>query len=210
MSDYRDFLSNKKYQVVIAGLSGGPVVAVMQNDLSIAGGNDFTTAGEVLRDVPIAGAALTVKDKAASLVKIAGRSVTSQFETRLAWSNSLKPNFTIEMTFYQDDANANDSILSQYKRIKSAVLPTAQGKFYKAPLGYKIGNLKGQSLRPSGTLSIQIGEWFRATNVVMVSENFTFSKEVNINGQPLFATGSITLEPFKAVTYKEYQDYFID
>ena len=206
---YRDILANKKYQIVIAGLTGGPVIASMQNDLAIAGGNDFTTAGEVLRDVPIAGQALAIKDKVGGVVKLTGRSVTSQFETRLAWSNSLKPNFTLEMTFYNDSATATDDVLAQYLRIKSAVLPTAQGKFFKAPLGYKIGSAQGQTLQPTGTISVEVGEYFRATKMVMIAESFTFSKEVNILGQPLFATGSVTLEPFKAITYEEFQDYFI-
>lgn len=206
--NYRQLLANKKYQVLITGLTGGSVTALHQTDLAITGGNDYSTASEVLRDVPIAGQVLDLKDKAGGLIKLTGRSVMSQFETRLAWSNSLKPNFAVDMTFYSDDSDANDTVLKQYLRIKSGVLPTAQGAFFRAPLGYKIGTVKGQSLAPTGTLSFEIGEWFRGTNMIMVSENFTFSKEVNSKGHPILCTGSVVFEPFKAITYDEFKDYF--
>lgn len=208
---FRELLLNKKHQVIIVGLTGGSVTAINTSDTPISGGNDFTTAGEVLRDLPISGQILETKDKAASLVKLTGRSAVSQFETRLAWSNSLKPNFQVDLTLYSEETfpstNPN-SPLNQYLRIKSGVLPSAQGKFFRAPLGYKIADGRGNSLAPTGTLSLEIGEWFRATKLVMTSENFSFSRETNSLGDPLFIQGSVTLEPYKAITYDEFQDYF--
>lgn len=217
MTDYRDFLNNPRYKVTIVGLTGGSISAVMQNDLAIAGGNDFTTVGDIVSEIPIAGNIKNLKDKASGLVKVTGRSVISELETRLVWSNSLKPNLNIEMTFYNDEARSNSdpkSAIYQYKAIKSAVLPTKQGSFFKAPLGYKVASLNSKkkvvSGSPSGVLAIEIGGWFRASNMVMTSESFQMSKEVNSLGQPLFITGSITLEPFRAITFEEFEDYFIE
>lgn len=197
----------KNYRIIIAGLSGGPVTGSLSADFALGGGNDFTSAGEALRDIPIAGKALKVKDGFSNILNISGRSATSELETRKVWNNSLIPDIPIELELYQSDANA-ESIMEKMKRIKSGVYPTRDGAFFTAPLGYKF---KGKNSRnASGTLTLQIGTWFRAPDLVMVSESTTFSKEVNSKGTPISIKMSITFQPFKAITYDEFLDYFRD
>lgn len=212
---YDDLKDNANYQIVLilddqANKKTRTVTSVLQNDISLAGGNDFTTAGDILRDFPIAGKALQIKDKATASSKALGKSIVTQFETSLVWSNSLKPVLNVEMTFYQDSLSTQKDILEDYLAIKAAVLPSAQGEFYKSPLGFKIGDLKKRTLKQQGMVSIQIGKWFKMVNAVIVSESFTFSKEVNREGKPLFITGSVSLEPSKAITYSQFQKYFIN
>lgn len=196
----------KNYKVIIAGLQGGPVTGAIESDFGFAGGNSFSTAGEALRDIPIVGAALQAKDKIQNIANISGKSATTALETRKVWNNSEIPNIPLEFTLYQ--ANANDlSIMEKIKRIKSAVYPTRAGAFFSAPLGYRFTG--ENSNQAQGTLSIQIGTWFRAFNLVMVSENVTFSKEVNINGHPIRANVSVTLQPFRQLTYEEVLSWFL-
>lgn len=203
LTEYKKLLDNPNYRIIISGLKGKPVTAVLQNEFAVAGGNDFTTAGEVARELPIAGKILAIKDKFAAAAKTTGRSTLTQLETRLVWNNSLKPNFTVEMFFYQESIFDSDLIQDQYLRLKSASLPTKQGKnFFRAPRRYN-------PLAGTGTLSLQIGSWFRATKLLLINESFSFSKEVAPNGRPLFIVGSITLEPHQGLTLKEYEDYFI-
>lgn len=228
MTIYSDLKAEENYRIklVLSDFSDGKrevsrvVTAVLQNDISIAGGNDFTTARDIIAETPIAGTIAGFKDKFAAQTKVFGKSVTTQLETGLAWSNSLKPNISVEMTFYQEDATQGD-ILSDYMKIKAAVLPSGVGAFFKAPLGYRLVEdlaritkkaSEGKTtpiIKPKGLVTLQIGKWLRMTGMVMISESFTFSKEVNSNGQPLFITGSVTLEPFQALTYAQFQKYFI-
>jgi hypothetical protein len=166
----------------------------------------FQTAGEALRDVPVVGAALDLKNKITNVANLSGRSATTELETRKVWQNSLIPDIPISFELYQ--SNANDiSIMEKVRRIKSAVYPSRDGAFYRAPLGYRF---TGQNSRTAqGVLALQIGRWFRVFNLVMSSENVTFSKEVNVNGHPISASVSITLQPFRAVTYDEMLSWFL-
>jgi hypothetical protein len=221
MTYYDDFKNNENYKITLklsdASVKGKPttriVTAVLQNDIALAGGNDFTTAGDAIGTIPAFGDAQNLRNKAEGAFKLAGKSLATQFESALVWSNSLKPNINIEMTFYQDSIN-NKDIMEDYLNIKSAVLPNSFGAAFSSPLGYSITRnklkLKGNKLNPKGLISLQIGTWLRMTGMVMVSESFTMSKEVNALGNPLFITGSITLEPYKALTYKEFKKYFIN
>jgi hypothetical protein len=196
----------KNYKIIIAGLDGGPVTGAIEADFGFAGGNDFSTAGEALKDLPIAGNLIDLKNKITNLATISGRSATTELETRKVWNNSLIPDIPLQFTLYQ--ANANDeSIIDKVKRIKSAVYPTRAGAFFKAPLGYRFVGQNSRQAR--GTLTVQIGTWFRAFNLVMTSENVTFSKEVNVNGSPIRANVSVTLQPFRAITYEEMQSWFL-
>lgn len=195
----------KNYKVIIAGLTGGPVAGSLTSEFAIGGGNDFTSAGELLRDIPVVGAALEAKNKFSGVTNISGRSATTELETRKVWNNSLIPDIPIEVEFYQSSTQV-ESIMEKMKRIKSAVFPTRAGAFFRAPLGYRFtGN---NSRNATGTLTVQIGTWFRATGLLLVSESTTFSKEVNSNGHPISMKVQLTFQPFRAITYDEYLQYF--
>lgn len=198
--DYLLNLNNPNYRVIIAGLDGGPVTGTLINEMPIAGGNQFSSAKEITESIPIVGKAISVKDKASNLVNISGRSSLTEAETRLVWTGSSKPQFTIDLYFYQISADQTPSTTDIMKRVQSSVLPSKSGVFFKAPLGYKING--------SGTLALSIGRWFRATNLVTINTNLVPSKEVNVNGIPLVVSGSVTLEPFRGITFKEFSDYF--
>lgn len=210
LRNYNDYNLNnedaKNYKIIIAGLQGGPVTGAVESDLGLAGGNDFSSAGDILKDIPIVGSLIAQKDKIQNLASVSGRSATTEMETRKVWNNSLIPDIPIEFTLYQ--SNANDlSIMDKVKRIKSAVYPSRAGAFFKAPLGYRF---VGQNARQAqGTLTVQIGRWFRAFGLVMSSVNVTFSKEVNANGHPIEAKVSCTFQPYRSITYDEYLSWFL-
>lgn len=99
-----------------------------------------------------------------------------------------------------------------------------------APFGYNPTWENGGELK--NKCSISIGKWFRATNLIISSiDNIEFSKEVvapylgddsvkrkvegptlydNDNGYPLYAKCSITFEPYRPISAKEFSEYFIN
>lgn len=104
-----------------------------------------------------------------------------------------------------------------------------------APLGYGImlngGEGRGLEPIPGTTLSFQIGDWFRATNLVVESiSGIQFSKELiapasneargqndlynpkpanNDYGFPLYAKCNVKLKPYTLVDYDTFASYFI-
>ena len=205
--------ANKLYQFLIAG-SGISVTGIMQNELSIAGSNSFSTVKDVMSDIPIVGKALDIKDKMGGMIKLSGRSTITDYESRLVYDSSEKPVFSISYKFLNlsaDQAVGKRGALPMAKMLHQGVLPTKgkpamgrTGLFFKAPLGYTFAGNNGVQ----GTVSLSIGKWFKASELVVKSTNFTPSKEVMSNGQPLYVTGTIDLEPYELITYATFMGYF--
>ena len=67
---------------------------------------------------------------------------------------------------------------------------------------------------PNTTITLAIGNWFFATNLIMESiSNINISKEIIrvVNGRggwPLFVECSVTLRPYKMITYPDFLKYF--
>lgn len=203
--DYKRNLGNPNYLVKIAGLKDSKgvslkgVAAVMQNELAIAAGNEFSTAGEQIS--AITGGAFDIGGKLAAGLQLAGRAPILRSQTRMVWTGSRKPSFNIEISLLSTKVGDVDPIMSQMKRLQSSVFPGQSGELLNAPLGYTIKGTRG-------TLILEVGKWFRATNLVATDTNFAYSKEVMSDGSPLFITGSITLEPYQALTYDDFLGYF--
>jgi hypothetical protein len=205
--------ANDNYKFTIASKFWS-VVGVMSNEMPIAGGNQFDTTADVLSNIPIIGKGLAIKSKFSDVFKLSGQSSITDFETRLVWTGSDKPQFTIDYKFYNSSTLVSESVrgaMVQAKQLQATVLPSKgtpaigrKGTFFRAPLNYKFhssGDL-------NGTLSLEIGNWFRASKLLARSTNFTPSIQVMGNGEPLFVLGSITLEPYQAITYEEFVGFF--
>lgn len=213
MLEYEKELLNKNYQFVIATKKWN-VVGIMTSDIGFSGGNDYSSVKDVLGDLPIIGKAIEAKDKLGNIFKISGRSNITDFESRLVWNNSKKPQFTVEYRFLNTKVHGSDSpkdALYKAKTLHSAVLPTMgepakglrKGAFFRSPLNYKFFESGAQ-----GVLSLSIGKWFMASDLLVTDCHFTPSKQVMSDGRPLYVTGSITLEPYQAITYAEFLSYF--
>ena len=72
------------------------------------------------------------------------------------------------------------------------------------------GNYDSLTGYDGGYMDVAIGKWFKATKQILLSVDFEFSSEVISSGRPLYATGKITFEPFRLISNKEYQGYFIN
>lgn len=229
-----DSASNELYKFMIVSTpkrNGKVEVSVeghMQNELSIGGQNGFTDVSAVISEVAdIAGG---ISKTLASVVGIAGaikrglnaanqaasQSKVTDVESRLIWEGSEKPQFQIDYTFYNTSweySETTKGALSQALTLQKTVLPSKgapaknrPGVFFRSPLGYKPKT--GGNKVAQGTLTLSIGKWFRANDLVVRSTNFTPSKQVLKNGHPVLVKGTITLEPSELITYETFLGYF--
>lgn len=219
--------ANELYKFMVVG-GGIQVEGHMQNELSIGGQNSFTDVSAVISELAdiagglsskigaVIGAVKAVKSGINAVNQASSQSKVTDFESRLIWESSEKPQFQIEYTFYnvsQDFAKSTKGALSQALALQKAVLPSKgkpaknrPGVFFKSPLGYKPKT--GGNKVARGTLTLSIGKWFRASDLVVRSTNFTPSTQVLGNGHPVLVKGSITLEPSELITYETFLGYF--
>lgn len=205
-----DFLSqNDAAKVLISGIERRSITAFNTNDLSLSGSNDFTSLFDSA--ALDRGASFLERAKALSpnFVKegLSGFSLRTVHNSLYSWTGSSRPPINLQLIFIA--TRRGDDVRKPTVAIMKSVLPTAidiEGALtLVAPLGYQASG----NLTASGVVAIKMGNWFQATNLIVRSAEFTYSKEVTSNGTPLFATGSMTLEPFRVITYEEYRSWFI-
>lgn len=178
---------------------------VLQNDLGISGQNDFDTGfmgSDVFQGITEKKAEL---QRTATILTsgLAGsnQSGTIQEMTKLNWTGSQKPLFNVEIALVALKDDASYDVVKKTMEAMKCVYPNKKLGVFEAPLGYNPGNA-------AGTLNLYIGKWFHARNLVMRSANFTYSRVCLKSGKPLYALGSVTLEPYQAITYGEFRSYF--
>lgn len=196
---------NSKYSLVKVSGSGVSLEGVLQNDLGVSGQNDFDTGfmgSEVFQGVLEKKAELqrtiTLGTGGAAGADTSG---TIQEMTKLNWTGSQKPLFTVEIALVALKDDASYDVVKKSMQAMKCVYPNKKLGVFEAPLGYNPGNA-------AGTLNLTIGKWFRARQLVMRSANFTYSRVCLKSGKPLYALGSVTLEPYQAITYGEFRSYF--
>jgi hypothetical protein len=221
---------NPRYKVSISGhdvrgRNAFTVIGYTQNDFGVSGGNSYDGQGSLLKSgvnavantidratkTGIASGAVSAYDNVndAITATTGADRMTTKLGSQQVWTGSRVPTFNIEMTLVCLNAvDPNQSVVKRVNDLMKAVYPTdALGGLYLAPpLGYAT-NVNG-SLSMAGKSSLSIGTWFHASYLIIEDVNFQFSKELNKRGQPIYAAGSISLRPYRQVTYKEYTGWF--
>lgn len=109
------------------------------------------------------------------------------------------------------------NILSSFQNTVNSAVPTMLDLgFFEAPCGYNpIDSLKepangyGTSRQSSnGTWSLEIGNWFRATGLLLQNAQFEMSRETDPDGKPIYAQGAVQLESSILITYQDYYNWF--
>jgi hypothetical protein len=232
--DIDNLLTQLNNRVIIAGdnltedrgglLNAPGVQGIMLNDLSINGSNDFSQAVQSQVADKLSGVVDTLSTGVGALGQFGGADGGAISEaiqnfaprtlgqTIMRWGGSSKPVFNISLLFLK--IRTRDNIAQKVTSLYQTVLPLEQDQTVvggnsltriRAPLGYIATTEKVAQ----GTLALSVGSWFRATNLVMRDVSFTFSKEVSTDGFPLYAVGSVTLEPFRMISFREFEAYFI-
>ena len=101
MNYYRKAGNNENTRVIISGLAGLPVTGILKNEFSLAGGNTFETIMDAMTSTGgLVGKASEIQQSVSKVLKVtSGNSAILQSQTKLFWSGSSKPQFTIEMDF---------------------------------------------------------------------------------------------------------------
>lgn len=219
---------NPNYQVVVSAFNGRgkeafTVTGVTQSDFGVSGGNSYDGQGALLDSAANAGInmlpgflgkmAAGAKElyEKGQMVRTAttGADRSSTFiGSQQVWTGSKVPSFSIDLTFIcLNSGDPKESVLTKVNKLMQAVYPTKNGLFIAPPLGYRTSVKGGNTL--AGKATLKIGKWFLAPYLIIEDVQFSFSKEVNSIGEPIYATGNIVLRPFKQITYDEYKGYFI-
>lgn len=201
---------NSEYASVKIAGSGMSLDGILQNDLGISGANSFDnntfvdnalqvvpdTKSGIQRAVNKAGAVFSGKGIAGS-----DSSAISKELSRYSWTGSSRPEFTVQIILVALKDLDRESVVAKSMQAMRCVYPDEKLGILTAPLGYNPGDKNGK-------VTLTIGKWFRAGGLIVKSANFTYSRICLKSGRPLFALGEINLEPFQAISYKDFRSYF--
>lgn len=180
-------------------------IGILQNDIGLSGRNNFDTG--FLGSSVITGALEKKAEIQRTVTYITGGEAGGDISgtvpelTRNNWIGSERPSFNIQVALVALKDDEKNSVIRMSNEIMKAVFPDKRGGLFTAPLRYNPGNA-------DGTVTLNIGRWFSASRLVVVSADFTHSRVTLRSGRPLYALGSITLQPYQAITYREYISYF--
>jgi len=193
----QELLNNPYYRVLIntpAGVVKGFVMTEFQFSAQAEYSSPFENMGQ--------SETLNMAATAVSMATGKGQFMLKSLRTTVAtWTGTQKPTFTLPLLMIS--LNGED-VKQEVAKLLKGVFPTGVDKL-TAPYGYAVdaeGNVK------SGTISVQIGQWFYARNQILRSVDVQFSKEVLNNGLPLYASVTITFEPYRLPNADEILRYF--
>jgi hypothetical protein len=113
----------------------------------------------------------------------------------LFWNYSSRLSFSLPLIFIAMDEN--DDITKHIQALAQTVLPTEDKISFTEPAGF-------------GTVSVQIGTWFKARNMIIDSIDPIFSKEVLAkNGKPAYATCDVKFSSKFIMTYADFLNCFV-
>lgn len=198
-------INNSQYATV--RITGGDTkfTGILQNDFNISGRNNFDT-GFVGSDL-IRGAIEKKAELQRTVTFITGGraggdvSGTIPELTRNNWTGSERPSFQVNVALIALKDDEENNVIRRSNQMMRFVFPDRKKGLFVAPLGYNPGNAQG-------TVSLEIGKWFKADRLIVMSADFVHSKVCLKSGRPLYSTGTITLQPYQAITYREFQAYF--
>lgn len=208
--DIDNINTNPNSQIIIA-IPGvpRPVTGYIQNDVFISAGNEFNTPFENQ-------AQNSLNTKLQGLGSVTGRfsdtageklktfSLKTIDQSALFWTGSRIPQFSIPLTFVavRESDDVRDPVENLYKTVFPIFDKLSKSATIRPPLGYF-----PKGISADGTISVRIGNWFNASRLVMVNVDFSFSREVIESGAPLFATGTVVMRPFRAISFNEFQGW---
>lgn len=188
------------------------ITGIVTSDFTLTGGSEFKSSedqlGMVSSFLEKVNFASAVKGMVGGKGSISNVASTARSQTIAFYSGTKKPSFTLDVVFITTDSK-HQNTTTAVTNIMQCVYPLLKGtnkEIMQAPFGYTPTVQAGKEAK--GTLTIGVGNWFKARKVIMTDASFTFSKEVTKTGTPLMATGSITFEPFRAIGWDELVEYF--
>lgn len=205
-----NILSNKALQVTLAGVGGG-ITGILATDMSVEGTSEWgSSAGsfdELLSSAASTGIAVNNQLGPGLDPRFAMKSV--QVQTFMSYFQDWKGSNPLALSVSILVVNVDGaSPVAQLKDGFGAVFPEGVfnfgklGRLVTAPLGYKRGSVP--------PLSLEVGSWFSSGPVfIMDSYSIVVSKEVDMKGVPLYATGQANLRAAGLLTAGDVAGMFI-
>lgn len=146
--------------------------------------------------------------------------------TEQRWTGSSSPEFSTKIDIpivRKTDAcwsvlkylvRATSGSLQDYSRDTSQVQTTEAGIFIYAPNSYHIqySKDKGQGDSPVGTHTISLGQgdttWFRMTNAIITSMNFSLGSKKYYDGNPTSVSCSLRYKYWRQPLYEDIIEWF--
>jgi hypothetical protein len=212
-----------RYKVTITAYDGKSDLAFSvsgntQSDFGVSGGNSYDGQGAMLESIANTLANKTQLTTAAKGLYDAVREgatastgadrMSTIVGSQQVWTGSRTPTFSIDITFVCLNAeDPKENVVTKVNKLMRAVYPDRVGPYLAPPLGYKTSILT-DNVSLAGKSRLTIGTWFSASYLIIEDVQFSFSKELNKNGKPIYATGNVVLRPFRQITYQEYIGWF--
>lgn len=192
---------NAKIIIQLPGSVGGTqVVGFTQENFSIAGAASFE-GKQVGHFDQFDGALATASMGLNSLMgtEIGNFTTLSRPATNRRWTSSDPVQFPVNfmLVAYRKGMDIRQQAAALFRCVyPNGSVGEAAGfdVAMKAPMGYTY-----EIDQAVNTISLKIGQWFEADELLMDDVMVEFSKEVIHNGTPLYANVSVTLSPWRMV-----------
>lgn len=211
-----------------AGKAAYTVQGNLQNDLAVSGGNSYDEQGAHIESLvgktKIGAAVLNARDlfQAGTSAGTGANRILTQIGSQLTWQGSKSSVLNLELTFVcLDSQDPKEDVVNRVNTLMRGVYPElneqAGSMVFTPPMGYATKVINGKSDNPlsgrsvldaSGKASLTIGKWFHAEYLVIEDVQFSYSRELNRSGKPIYAIGSVALRPYRTLTYTEFKGWF--
>lgn len=190
-------------------------ISFVQDDFQVGVSADFSAPFEDFLESTsqlIGKVDVATKGKLAEVAESLGANIESartRENTTYTWISSERPSFSVPLVFLATDPRQTP----QYEAVSLAKLcmPRIQedsaNPTLLRPAGYRSGG-QGSGNAPDGTFTLEIGNWFEASGLVLRDAQLSLSAQRTANGQPLYAEVQATLEPYRLVSEQEFEQYF--
>lgn len=202
---------NPNARVIVAFKGSDRVKGFVQGDFGISVGSDYTTLFDPASTDKLNLTATRIKTAVQNFTGFDTSKIDIGIKNTAAtqnlWLNTTRPRFRLELTFVatKDSDDVRRTVINLYETVLPRLEPRGKSFSIFAPLNY----LPTGPTSARGTVTVQVGKWFRATRQNMINVSFTFSKEVIASGFPLYATGSIEFEPFRVIGLRDLEGYLV-
>ncbi len=228
--DLSYLLNQTNSRICLWDYSGEVVIdGILNGDIAFSGNNSFSSSSSTVSEGSVVDKINkgydTIKGVASAFnlfgvgEGMASRQFRSPLQTVVDWKGSGE--FTLALQIVFVSLTADYDVRDDIFKVMRGVYPTlgAANATIVAPMGYT--KLSNKTILPTGSIfstedinwdkykesgipgcwGIAIGDWFEAEPIfVMETANITASKEQNIYGSPLYASGSIAVKCSQAVS----------
>lgn len=203
--DFTALKGNANAKVILAHPTGGTFVGYRQEDFTLSlqaqYGAKFENAMQEQSSTLNTGIS-ALNNWSGGLFNIPNVNLTNQAQTLYEWNASQRPPIPIQLTIVRHSLSETP-VTQVAKNLLKHLLPRkGVGDLLKAPGEYNAG-------MGTGMWTVQVGQYFKATQLVLTQGNAAFAPVDVSDGTPLYANLSLTFEPYKLPTEDEFEQYFL-